>query len=108
MTMNNNIKLGTDSVLTDKSRFFSCIIQPKSFSKELSFYHKLRFLNSYNLATRFSRPLIFQTINYGRSNSQSLKYQRFTPSGCKDIGIRKCKFVAKTQFLWEKIEMKNI
>ena len=64
------------------------------------FCHKLRFYNSYNLATRFSRPLIFQTINSGRSNSLSLKYQRFTPSGCKDIGIRKCKFVAKTQFLY--------
>jgi len=55
----------------------------------------------YNLATRFPRPLIFQNINSGRSKSLSLKYQRFTPSGCKDIGVRKCKFVAKTQFLSE-------
>ena len=29
----------------------------------------------------------------------SLKNQRFTPSDCKDIRVRKCKFVAKTQFL---------
>ena len=29
----------------------------------------------------------------------SLKYQSSTPSGCKDIGIRKFEFVAKTQFL---------
>jgi len=29
-----------------------------------------------------------------------LKYQRFTPSGCKDIGARKFEFVAKTQFLY--------
>ena len=69
--------------------------------KELSFCHKLRFSYSYNLATCFSRPLIFQTINSGRSSSLSLKYQRFTPSGCKDIGVRKYKFVAKTQFLWQ-------
>ena len=34
-----------------------------------------------------------------RSNHISLKYQRFTLSGCKDIGIRKFKFVAKPQFL---------
>ena len=34
-----------------------------------------------------------------RSNHKSLKYQRFTLSGCKDIGIRKFKFVAKTQFI---------
>ena len=68
--------------------------------KELSFCHKLWFSNSYNLATHSPRPLIFQTINSVRSNSLSLKYQRFTPSGCKDIEVRKCDFVAKTQFLW--------
>ena len=28
-----------------------------------------------------------------------MKYQRFTPSAYKDIGIRKVEFVAKTQFL---------
>ena len=33
------------------------------------------------------------------SNNLNLKYQRFTLSGCKDIGIRKLGFVAKTQFL---------
>ena len=72
-------------------------------TKELSFCHKLRFSTSYKLATRFPRPLIFQTINSVRSNSLSLKYQRFTTSGCKDIGVRKCKFVAKTQFLFSNI-----
>ena len=34
------------------------------------------------------------------SNSLSLKYQRFNPSGCKDIGIRKISFEAKTQLLY--------
>ena len=38
-------------------------------------------------------------MNPDRSNNLSLKYQRFTPLGCKDIGIRKFKFVSKTQFL---------
>jgi len=28
-----------------------------------------------------------------------MKYNRFTPSGCKDIRIRKFEFVAKTQFI---------
>jgi len=28
-----------------------------------------------------------------------MKYQWFTPSGCKDIGIRKINFAAETQFL---------
>ena len=77
----------------------------KKLQKELSFCHKLRFSYSYNLATCFPRPLIFQTINSGRSSSLSLKYQRFTPSGCKDIGVRKYKFVAKTQFL--RLELKK-
>ena len=40
-------------------------------------------------------------MNPDRSNNLSLKYQTFTPSGCKDIGIRKFEFVAKTQFLYE-------
>ena len=70
--------------------------------KELSFCHIIRFSNSYNLATHFPRPLIFQTINSGRSNSLNLKYQKFTPSVCKDIWVRKFKFVAKTQFLYIK------
>ena len=30
-------------------------------------------------------PFIFKIINFVRSNSLSLKYQRFTSSGCKDI-----------------------
>ena len=43
------------------------------------------------------RPSIFQTIYSVRWNNLSLKYQRFTPpSGWKDVGIRKFKFVAKT------------
>ena len=31
-----------------------------------------------------------------------MKYQRFAPSGCKDIGIRRFEFLAKTQFLSDK------
>ena len=41
----------------------------------------------------------FQTINSVRSINLSLKYQRFTPSDSKDIGIRKFELVANTQFL---------
>ena len=41
-------------------------------------------------------------MNSVRANSLSLKYHRFTASGCKDIEIRKFEFVAKTQFLWIK------
>ena len=38
-------------------------------------------------------------MNYVRLNNLSLKYQRFTPSGCIHIGMRKFEFVAKNQFL---------
>ena len=43
--------------------------------------------------------LTLYTMNTVRSNNLSLKNQRSTPSGFKDIGIRKFEFVAKTQFL---------
>ena len=68
--------------------------------KELSSWHKLLFLNLYTFATRFCyRPLIFQIMNSVRSNSLNMKYQRLTLSECEDIGIRKFKFVAITQFM---------
>ena len=38
-------------------------------------------------------------LNYVKSNHLSLKYQRFTPSDCKDIEIIKFEFVAKTNSL---------
>ena len=41
-----------------------------------------------------------------RSRNISLKYQRFTTLGSKDIGIRKSEFVAKNQFL--RREKKNL
>ena len=37
-------------------------------------------------------------MNSVRSNNLNLQYQKFTPSGCLDIDIRKCGFVATTQF----------
>ena len=37
-------------------------------------------------------------MNSVRSNNISLKYQRFTTLGSKDIGIINSEFVAKTQF----------
>ena len=67
--------------------------------KDFSLYHKLWFSNRNIFAAQCRRPLIFQTINSVRSNNLGLKYQRFTRSGCKDAGIKKSEFVAKTQFL---------
>ena len=34
--------------------------------------------------------------------AKMLKYQKSTPSVCKDKGIRKFEFVTKTQFLFKK------
>ena len=50
----------------------------------------------YIFATQCRSHFIFQTINFVRSNNLSLKYQRHTPSGCKDIEIIKFRFVANT------------
>ena len=41
------------------------------------------------------RSNTFQTMNSIRSNNIALKYKRFTPSGCEDVGIRKFEFVAR-------------
>ena len=43
-------------------------------------------------------PKLLQTMNSFRSNNLSLKYHRSTPIGCKDMGIGKFWFLAKTQF----------
>ena len=72
-------------------------------AKALSLCHKLWFSNPYISATQCRRHQIFQTMNPVRLNIQSLKYQTFTLSGCKDIGMRKFKFVAKIQFLCVKM-----
>ena len=58
--------------------------------KKLSLCHKFRFSNPYICAIKCSRSWIFQTMKSVRSNNLSLKYQTFTPSGCKDIRIRVC------------------
>ena len=75
-------------------------ILPITSEKELSLCHKLWFYNPYIFSTQSCKPLIFQTINSVRSINLSLKYQRFTPSGCKDIRIGKFVCVAKTQLLY--------
>jgi len=63
---------------------------------KFSFCHKLWCSNPYNFANHCRRPYIFQTINSVGSIILSLKYQRLTPSGCKDTGIRNFEFGAKT------------
>jgi len=40
-------------------------------------------------------------MNHFRSNNDSLKNQRLTQSGCKDIAIVISEFVTKTQFLFK-------
>ena len=61
---------------------------------------QLWFANPYIFATQGRISKIFQTLNYVKINKLSLKYQRFTPSGCKDIKIKKFEFDAKNQFLY--------
>ena len=75
----------------------------KNYWEEQKCFKGIEFLpqtsNFNTIATQCRRSLIFQTMNAIRSNNVSLKYQRLTPLGCKDIGFTKTEFVAKTQFL---------
>ena len=47
-------------------------------------------------------------MTFVRSKNISLKYQRFTTLGSKDIWIRKSEFVAKSQFLLKKTNFNRI
>ena len=55
----------------------------------------------YSLPLSFCNPIYYYSFNISniadhvRSNQEGLKYQRFTPSSCKDIRIRKLELVAK-------------
>ena len=60
---------------------------------------------SHYLCNTMLYNLLFQTINFVMSNNLSLKYQRYTPSGSKDIRIKKFEFVAKIQFLYMVLEI---
>ena len=58
--------------------------------------HTLFFSDPDIFATKFRRPLIFQTLN---SNSLKIKISK-DYSDCKEIRTRKFESVAKTQFLY--------
>ena len=67
----------------------------------MSLCHKIKFSNPFFLATWWLKPFILQTKIIWSYTIYSLKYLRSTPWDCKDIEIRKSKFVAKTQFFCE-------
>ena len=77
------------------------LAQTLEIYKGNEFRHIFCFFNTYIFATHCRIPLIFQIINSGGSNSQSLKYQRFKLKHpcCKDIGMRQFELVTITQFL---------
>ena len=47
-------------------------------------------------------------MNSVGSNRLTLKYQRFTPSGCNDLGFRKFEIVSKIPFEPERRYLKKI
>ena len=49
--------------------------------------------NSYIFATQCWRHYICQAMNSVKSNDLISKYQRFSPKGCKHIGILSFEFV---------------
>ena len=74
-------------------------------TKELRLCNKLWFSNPFIFSTQCCRPLIFQIMKLNRLNrlnNPSLKYQSFTPTGCR--GIRKFEFVAKPQIICLRIQ----
>ena len=68
-------------------------------AKELSFCNNLWFSNFNIVATQCWRPLIFQIMNAVRSYNVSLKYLRFTSSGCEDCGLAPRPLKEKSWFL---------
>ena len=102
-----HVRVGSFSWSSSKA----CLLQAKHMSGSLKINYYQESRGFINLATKsdflipiflqlnLCRPYIFQSIYSVGSNNLSLKFQRFTPSVCKDIWIRKFGFLAKTQFL---------
>ena len=81
-----------------------------NFSKKLSLWNKIKYLNHNIFRTQCCKPLIFQTQITWSNRIHSLKYLRYATFGSKDKVIRKSEFVAKTQFLSQRTrrpQMKN-
>ena len=65
------------------------------YFKYIYFYTKMfkKFIENYFFSlfaiknSDTSDTLIFQTMNFVRSNNLGLKYSNFTPSSCIDIGV---------------------
>ena len=64
-------------------------------TKEQSFCHKLNF-HLYIFVTCWCNFLIIQTLIIRSTRIHSLIYQTSTAMGCKDIGMIRSEFVAKT------------
>ena len=60
--------------------------------------------NPYRLPNRSEENYKINQNTKELRNNLSLKYQRFTISGCKKIVIRKFEIVAKTQFLCKNLQ----
>ena len=70
--------------------------------KGIDYLQQTLISNPYIFGFQRRKPLKFQSMTFVRSKNISLKYQRFTTLGSKDIWIRKSEFVAKSQFLLKK------
>ena len=81
----------------NQQKSFHLILLETGFSK-LIFAKKLSFCNK----LKFSIPTSLQIygVNLFNNRINSLKYLRSTALDCKDIGIRKSVFVAKTQIFF--------
>jgi len=90
----------------ENKRHLSKLSNINHLPKELSLWNKIKYLNLNIFRTRCCKPLIFQTQIILSNRIHSLKYLRSATFGSKDTVTRKSEFVAKTQFLLNRILLK--
>ena len=78
------------------------ILNKISRMKEIEYLPQTLIFNRYIFAAQCRRSLRFQTVNHVRTNNLFLKYQRLSPSGCKDNGKLKSEFEKKNSISFQK------
>ena len=100
----NNINIFNDNVVNQK--FHSINVKSPELTSKVPFitFYKENLKSENELSPSrkltlsflipiFLEPNIFKSMNSVRSDNLSLKYLRFIPSDCIDMGIRRCYFM---------------
>ena len=101
---------------SDLFTFLACIpnwnvLRLYSIIRHLIIWHFIFwYLSVYPFFYALTWPDLLKIVlssRYVRLNNPSLKYQRFTSSGCRTVGIRKFEFLAKPQFLLAEFSLRT-